>query len=92
MPTPPSTSGGDELESKVPSRPLINRLFAQMSRDEATRGDYIRMLGAAMVGIPIEKNIIANGGGGNGEGVIHELMEVTLGGSGGYYYTPVHGA
>ena len=78
----------DELESEVKA---IKCLFEQVLRDEAPRSDYTRLLCTAMVGIAIEKFIIANGDGGNGKGVIHELMKAMLGGSEGYYYTAPNG-
>ena len=80
----PYYKGLDELGLEVNA---IKCLFEQVLRDEAPRSDYIRLLCTALVGVPIEKFIIANGDGGNGKGVIHELMEAMLGGSEGYYYT-----
>ena len=54
---------------------LINQIFP----DEGIRKTYISYMATSLFGIPIEKFIIANGSGGNGKGVLNELLVECLG-------------
>ena len=54
---------------------LINQIFP----DEEIKKTYISFMSTSLFGIPIEKFIIANGSGGNGKGVLNELLVETLG-------------
>ena len=57
----------------------IDTLFEEIFPNEEVRQEYIHFLATALYGITIEKFIIANGGGGNGKGVINELVQECLG-------------
>ena len=54
---------------------LINQIFP----DEDIRKTYVSFMATSLFGIPIEKFIICNGSGGNGKGVLNELLVETLG-------------
>tara|TARA_R110002012_G_scaffold203845_2_gene373268 strand:+ start:1673 stop:4201 length:2529 start_codon:yes stop_codon:yes gene_type:complete len=57
----------------------IDTLFEEIFPNEDVRQEYIHFLATSLYGITIEKFIIANGGGGNGKGVINELVQESLG-------------
>ena len=57
----------------------IDTLFIEIFPNEDVRQEYIHFLATSLYGITIEKFIIANGGGGNGKGVINELVQEALG-------------
>lgn len=52
----------------------IDKLIKEIFPDKKIRQEYTHYLATALYGIPIEKFIFASGGGGNGKGVINELM------------------
>ena len=56
----------------------LDGLLKSINPDEAIRINYLSYLCCALYGVPIEKFVIANGGGGNGKGVLSELMEDML--------------
>ena len=66
---PSSENNLKELEE------LINQIFP----DEAIKKTYVSYMATSLFGIPIEKFIIANGSGGNGKGVLNELLVECLG-------------
>ena len=57
----------------------IEKLIKEIFPDEQVRQEYIHYLATGLYGIPIEKFIFASGGGGNGKGVINELMLEVVG-------------
>lgn len=57
----------------------IDKLINEIFPDEQVRQEYIHYLATGLYGIPIEKFIFASGGGGNGKGVINELMLEVVG-------------
>ena len=57
----------------------ISKLIDEIFPDPEIRQEYIHYLATGLYGIPIEKFIFASGGGGNGKGVINELVLEVLG-------------
>lgn len=57
----------------------LGDLIKQIFPDKEIRKTYVCFMATSLFGIPIEKLIIANGSGGNGKGVINELLTATLG-------------
>jgi phage/plasmid-associated DNA primase len=62
----------------------LNKLIESIFPNPEIRDYYLKVLSTCLYGIPVEQLFIANGGGGNGKGVINELMEELLGN---YAYT-----
>ena len=58
---------------------ILGKLINEIFQDKDIRQEYIHYLATGLFGIPIEKFIFAFGSGGNGKGVINELMEETCG-------------
>jgi len=58
---------------------LLNTIFP----NQEVKEHYIKVMCSALYGVRLEKFFIANGNGGNGKGVINELLGETLGN---YYY------
>tara|TARA_R110000772_G_C13291816_1_gene438092 strand:+ start:126 stop:2612 length:2487 start_codon:yes stop_codon:yes gene_type:complete len=58
---------------------LINKIIP----DPEIKAYYFQVLATCCYGVPIEKFIIANGSGGNGKGLVNELMAACLGN---YFY------
>ena len=54
---------------------IINTIFSQPDLKKL----YLTILSTGLDGIPLEKFILANGSGGNGKGVINELVQHMLG-------------
>jgi phage/plasmid-associated DNA primase len=54
---------------------LLNTLFPE----KESKTLYLTILSTGLDGIPLEKFILANGSGGNGKGLLNELMQYTLG-------------
>lgn len=54
---------------------LLEKIFPLKDEREL----YLSILSTGLLGITLEKFIIANGGGGNGKGVLNELMVETIG-------------
>ena len=77
------TTGYDYKKSNEEQIKTLNTLFEQVFPDEKERQLYFCILASTLSGTPLDRFIIANGGGGNGKGVIHELLEDTLGN---YFY------
>ena len=57
----------------------LSDLIKQIFPDEDIRKTYVSYMATSLFGIPIEKFIIANGSGGNGKGVLNELLVECLG-------------
>tara|TARA_R110002096_G_scaffold340087_1_gene533303 strand:+ start:2188 stop:4776 length:2589 start_codon:yes stop_codon:yes gene_type:complete len=57
----------------------IDKLIKEIFPDKVVRQEYVHYLTTGLYGIPIEKFILACGGGGNGKGVINELMMEVVG-------------
>lgn len=57
---------------------LLNNLFDKIFPDPEIKDTYFSFLVTALYGQPVEKFIIANGGGGNGKGLVNELFEEML--------------
>lgn len=56
----------------------LENLITQIFPDPEIKKNYIHYLATGLYGRPIEKFILANGSGGNGKGVLNELMMSTL--------------
>tara|TARA_R110002020_G_scaffold182063_1_gene377375 strand:+ start:972 stop:3527 length:2556 start_codon:yes stop_codon:yes gene_type:complete len=78
-----TTTGYDWEEPTEEQMTRIEDLFCDVFDDVPIRMELIHLLSTALYGIAVEKFIIANGDGGNGKGVISELMGACLGN---YYY------
>ena len=78
-----TTTGYDWEEPSEEQVDRVINLFTDVFEDEPIRIEFLHLLSSALYGIPVEKFIIANGDGGNGKGVISELMGASLGN---YYY------
>lgn len=78
-----TTSGYDWEEPTDEEMMRINNLFCDVFEDTPIRMEFTHYLATCLYGIPVEKFIIANGDGGNGKGVMSELMAEALGN---YYY------
>jgi len=63
-------------------------LFQKIFPDKEIFKYYLHLMATCLYGIPIEKFFLANGGGGNGKGVINELLVELLGN---YAYTAPNG-
>jgi len=57
----------------------IDNLFIEIFPNPHIRKEYLHYLATGLFGEAVEKFIIANGGGGNGKGVINDLMIATGG-------------
>jgi phage/plasmid-associated DNA primase len=57
---------------------LLENLFNKIFPDEEIKENYFAYLVTCLYGVHVEKFVIANGGGGNGKGLINELMEEML--------------
>ena len=78
-----TTTGYDWEEPTHEQCERIKKLFCDVFDDEPIRFEFIHLLSTCLYGIPVEKFIIANGDGGNGKGVMSELMAKALGN---YFY------
>ena len=58
---------------------VMNGAIAQIFTNEAERTAHLTLLATGLIGITLEKFIIANGGGRNGKGFLHDLFKVALG-------------
>mgnify|MGYP003115295927 CR=1 FL=1 len=56
----------------------IDNLFNQIFTNENIRNDYKQILSSSLFGRPVDKFIVANGDGGNGKSVLHELLVEAL--------------
>tara|TARA_R110000737_G_C14617241_1_gene492201 strand:+ start:27 stop:2423 length:2397 start_codon:yes stop_codon:yes gene_type:complete len=56
----------------------LDKLLDQIFPDFEIKKQYIHYLSTCLYGVAIEKFIIANGGGGNGKGVLNELIMAML--------------
>ena len=68
-----------DIEKKTDvGQKTIDKLFCEIFPDECFRHDYLARLCAGIYGITHEEFVLANGGGGNGKGVINELHHYML--------------
>ena len=65
----------DEKENIEEINKLINSIFPQPELKKL----YLTLLSTGMDGLPLEKFILANGGGGNGKGLLNEFCQYMLG-------------
>ena len=83
------TSTGYDYETCDDTKAVeLLELFKTIFPDHDIFKYYIHLMATCMYGIPIEKFFLANGGGGNGKGVINELLVELLGN---YAYTAPNG-
>ena len=83
------TSTGFDYETCDDHKVLeLLTLFKQIFPDDEIFKYYLHLMATCMYGVPIEKFFLANGGGGNGKGVINELLVELLGN---YAYTAPNG-
>jgi phage/plasmid-associated DNA primase len=73
------TTGYKYDASSATAKRQIKDLMEVIFADEEDRLCYISILRTCMIGIPLEKFILANGAGGNGKGLINELLQKMLG-------------
>ena len=66
------------IKSKPEQLNKLDTLLKSIHPQESIRINYLKYLCCALFGVPLEKFIIANGDGGNGKGVLSELMEEML--------------
>ena len=57
----------------------LNKIIDTIFPDKHIKKLYLTILSTAMCGIPLEKFIISNGSGGNGKGLLNELVQHTIG-------------
>jgi hypothetical protein len=77
------STGYDYYEPKKEQIDFVNNLIISIYPIEEERIAYTRILSTCLYGEVLQKFVIANGKGGNGKGVLHELLAKTLGG---YFY------
>ena len=73
------TTGYDYVPASPEKLEQIKNLMKQIFPKEDNLKCYISILRSCMIGKVFEKFILANGGGGNGKGLINSLMEKMLG-------------
>jgi P4 family phage/plasmid primase-like protien len=79
-----TTTGYDFEECDDKKVAELQKLFEMVFPDPDIRKYYIHIMATGLYGVSVENMFIANGSGGNGKGVLNELMEVMLGN---YAYT-----
>jgi hypothetical protein len=57
----------------------VNSIINSIFPDEDIKNLYLTILSTGLDGIPLEKFVIANGGGGNGKGLLNEFVQYMLG-------------
>ncbi len=73
------TSGYDWREPSKEEIELIEKLIKQIMPDEKERDLYLQILATSMSGKCVERFIIFSGSGGNGKGMIDDLLLTALG-------------
>tara|TARA_R110000787_G_scaffold2453_8_gene9779 strand:+ start:909 stop:3485 length:2577 start_codon:yes stop_codon:yes gene_type:complete len=73
------TTGYNWREPTDEEMATIDKLVKDIFQDKSIRQEYLHFLSTGLYGIAIEKFIFASGGGGNGKGVINELMMDSVG-------------
>ena len=68
------TSGYNWIEPTDQEIKIVADLIDEIFPIKSVKQEYIHFMTTCLYGIPIEKFIIANGDGGNGKGVINELL------------------
>ena len=58
---------------------VMNGAIAQIFTNEAERKAHLTILATGLLGITLQKFIIANGGGGNGKGMLHDSFMFSIG-------------
>ena len=74
-----STSGYNWRDPTDDEMKKLTKLIEEIFQEKTVRKEYIHLLATGLFGVPIEKFIFAFGSGGNGKGVINELMMKTCG-------------
>jgi phage/plasmid-associated DNA primase len=74
-----TTTGYDWKEPTIDEIDLINKLLKQIMPNDDERELYLQILSTTMSGKCVEKFVILNGKGGNGKGMIDDLLLDALG-------------
>jgi phage/plasmid-associated DNA primase len=64
---------------KAEDKAELNAILDTIFPDDEIKQNYMHLMSTGLVGIPIEKFVICNGSGGNGKGLINELLCALLG-------------
>ena len=78
-----TTTGYKYQSSTTEQKKELDKLINTIFPNNEVKEHYIKVMCSALYGVRLEKFFIANGNGGNGKGVINELLGDTLGN---YYY------
>tara|TARA_Y100000114_G_C11762694_1_gene330821 strand:- start:1666 stop:4233 length:2568 start_codon:yes stop_codon:yes gene_type:complete len=78
-----TTTGYKHVTSSKAEKEELDNLLNTIFPNKEVKDHYIKVMCSALYGVRLEKFFIANGNGGNGKGVINELLGETLGN---YYY------
>ena len=78
-----TTTGYAHEESSQESLHELDALLDSIFPNKEVKDHYLKVMCSSLYGVRLEKFFIANGNGGNGKGVINELLGDTLGN---YYY------
>lgn len=73
------TTGYDYVEPQQEDIKFVEKIIEEIFPIIEERELYMTILSTGLVGITLEKFILANGDGGNGKGVINELTEIMMG-------------
>jgi phage/plasmid-associated DNA primase len=73
------TTGYDWREPTQKEIETITKIIAQIMPHEDERELYLQILSTSLSGICIERFVIFNGGGGNGKGMLNDLLLLSLG-------------
>jgi phage/plasmid-associated DNA primase len=76
------TTGYDWREPSSDELKTVNTLLTQIMPDENERETYLQILSTCLDGNTLEKFIVFNGSGGNGKGMINDLLLLALGNHG----------
>jgi len=68
-----------EEENKKELMKELNKIIDTIFTEEHIKNLYLTIMATSFSGIPLEKFVIANGSGGNGKGLINELLQHTIG-------------
>ena len=74
-----TTTGYDWMEPTKGEIETINKLLYQIMPNDDERELYLQIMSSCLDGKTIEKCIIYNGSGGNGKGMINDLLLIALG-------------
>ena len=73
------SAGYDYRPSTAEEREEMMGILESIFPDEQERECHLTILATALLGITLEKFTIANGGGRNGKGLLHDLFKVAIG-------------